>query len=324
MTLTDELPLVTVVIETVTARFDLHGGDIVDNLAGALSGIERQSYPQDRIETVVVVDPYVAVTATQKLRSRFPFVKLTASAASSYCAGKNAGIDAATGSVVAMLDGDCAPHDDWLERLVARMDRGVAGVAGRTRYVADSLQSRTLSIPGFGYVVATEDGTASGMNLNNVAIRTDVLREHPLDERIRRNGGCVVLFRQLRAAGEQIVYEPDAVVAHANDDIRGSAFVRKHFGRGFDAVAVYGLDSEELLRGTRFVQRYGAPALVTISLWRVFHDWSHMWRYRRQIGIRWPALPYFAGVSAAVRSIELVGMLAAVLNPDRYAAGPGP
>jgi glycosyltransferase involved in cell wall biosynthesis len=319
MTPADELPLVTVVVETVTARFDVRDGGVFENLVATLTGIERQTYPQDRVETVVVVDPEVAEAATETLRSRFPSVKIAASATVNYCAGKNAGIDAATGSIVAMLDGDCTPEDDWLERLVAPIGSGVAGVAGKSRYVADSWEARTLSIPGFGYIVATEDGTATGMNLNNVAFRADVLREHRLDDRIRRNGGCIMLFRQLRAAGERIVYQPDAVVAHANDDIRGGAFVSKHFGRGFDAVAVYELDSDELLRGTRYVQRYGAAALVGISLRRVLHDWRHMWRYRRQIGIAAPTLPFFAGVSAMLRSIELAGMLAAVLNPDLYA-----
>jgi glycosyltransferase involved in cell wall biosynthesis len=316
-------PLVSVVIETVTARYDLQpGASLADDLEATLSAVLSQTYPQERIETVVVVDSEVQRSATDELRRRFPFVKVTASDTSNYFAGKNAGTAAADGSVIAMLDGDCVADEAWLERLVSRFEPGVGAVAGRTRYGGDSIKIRTLSVPDFGYVVGTGSGGATGLLLNNVAFRAEVLREHPLDERIRRNGGCAVLFHELRADGQRVLYEPGAMVAHAPDDIRGRDFLRKHFGRGYDIVAMYRLDDRGLLRGTAPFRRFGAAALVAITGHRVLHDWAHMLRYRKQIGIAPAALPWFAVVAVVMRLAELAGMIAALVDPGRYAARP--
>lgn len=314
-----ERPLVSVVIETITARYDGETGErMADDLAPTLTALERQTYPPDRVETVVVVDSDVPLDSVEEVRRRFPFVTLAESGATNYCAAKNAGAKAARGSVVALIDGDCVPDPPWLERLVSRLGPGVAVVAGRTRYARASAQARALSVPGFGYVVGDEAGNASGINLNNAAFGRDVLVENPLDERIRRNGGCYFLYHQLRDAGKRMLYEPGAVVAHGVDDIRGVEFVRKHFGRGFDGVGVYRLDGRGLLRGTRVFKRYGAAGLAAITAHRIVRDWAWIARHRRQIGVADAAVPLFALVAVLIRSIELAGMIAAVVDPEHY------
>jgi glycosyltransferase involved in cell wall biosynthesis len=317
--MSNALPLVSVVIETITARYDVAGaGSMADDLAATLTGLEHQTYPRELIEAIVVLDGKVPATAADEVRRRFPFVRITESREANYYAAKNAGAEAARGSVVALLDGDCEPDVNWAERLVSRLEPGVAAVSGRTRYAAVGLQARTLSVPDFAFVIGDPSGRASGMNLNNVAFRRDVLREHPLDARLRRNGGCYFLYHQLRAAGREVVYEPDAIVAHAVDDIRGRQFVHKHFGRGYDGVAVYRLDDRFVLRGTRIFRRFGAAGLVAISAQRILRDWLFIARHRKQIGVPAPAVPYFGVVIAGTRVIELAGMIAAVVDPDRY------
>ncbi len=124
---------------------------------------------------------------------RFGFVRFARSAVTNYYAAKNAGAQAARGTVVALLDGDCVPEPAWVERLVARLEPGVCAVAGQTRYARDTTLASTLAVPDFGYVVGEPSGAASGFNVNNVAFRREVLLEHPLDARLRRNGGCYFL-----------------------------------------------------------------------------------------------------------------------------------
>ena len=202
---------------------------------------------------------------------------------SNYFAAKNAGAAAATGSIVALLDSDCVPAPDWLELLLARLTPGVSGVAGHTRYSGGSLAARTLSVPDFSFVFEKESGASTGMNLNNVLFRREVLLRHPLDARIRRNGGCYFLFNQLRAAGVRVVYEPRARTAHG---FAGALrLLKKHFDRGYDGVTVYRLDDGGVLRGTRAFRRFGALALAGIIARRVVVDWVRMARQRRQIGI---------------------------------------
>jgi len=302
-------PLVSVVIETVTARFDSTSGSLPNDLAATLAAVEQQTYPRDRIETIVVIDDEVPAAAIDELRRRYPHVKLASSQTSNYFDAKNAGASASSGDVIALLDGDCVPSPDWIEVLLSRFEKGVDAVAGCTRYEGRSVKARTFSVPDFAYVVDDEDG-ASGFNINNVAFRRDVLLAHPFDTRIRRNGGCFFLFHQLRAAGARIVYEPRASVAHGLD-IHGLGFVRKHFERGYDGVMVYRLDDRAVLRGTRYFRRAGPLALIALYARRVVVDWVRMLRNRRQIGIRSYALPYFGAVTAMTRSIELAGALTA-------------
>lgn len=318
-----DLPLVSVVVETVTVAYDEgRPGSLADELESSLAGLAPQTYPSDLIDALVVIAADVPTSVAQQVTRRYPFARLVEAPISNYFAAKNAGARSARGPVIAMLDADCVPDTAWLERLVSRFDDpGVAVVAGRTRYADRSLWMRALSVPSFGYILAARSGEASGFNLNNVAFRADVLRDYPLDERIPRNGGCNLLYRQLRASGKKIVYEPRATTAHGVDDVRGLRVLKKHFSRGYDGVVVYRIDDTLALRGTRVFRRSGVAATFAITAWRVLRDWSFIVRHRRQIGIPGAATPYFGAVALATRLVELAGMLRAIADPR--AARPG-
>src|SRR5204862_1710461 len=108
-------PLVSVVVETITARFDTTTGSLADDLQRCLAGVDRQTYPRERIETIVVLDSGVSADALAEIRRRYPHVSLVFSAESNYFAAKNAGAAAAAGEIITLLDGDCEPSHDWLE-----------------------------------------------------------------------------------------------------------------------------------------------------------------------------------------------------------------
>jgi hypothetical protein len=147
-------------------------------------------------------------------------------------------------------------------------------------------------------------------------IRRDVFVANPFEERIPRNGGCYLLYHRLRAAGHRIVYTPRAVVAHGVD-VAGVGFVRKHFDRGYDGVAVYRYDSTNVLRGSRLARRLPGFALLPITVRRLALDWIRLVRTRDQAGIGTAALPYYALVMVVTRVIELVGGLVATVSPRR-------
>jgi len=306
-------PHVTVVVETITSRFDCTNGSLVADLEKTLKALDKQTYPRELIEQIVVVDDEVSHCDVEELRRRYPAVKVVSSPASNYFAAKNAGTAAASGDVIALLDGDCEPASDWLETLIAPLTSGVAAVGGCTRYTGGSWAARTFSIPDFAYILADENGAASGFNINNVAFPREVLLNHPFDTQISRNGGCYFLFHQLRAEGARILYESRAVVAHGID-IDGFGFARKHFDRGYDAVAVYRLDHNAILRGTRLFRRFGGITLAPIIGRRILVDWMRLLRHRRQMGISFFALPYFVVIAFVLRLIELTGGLTAVLT----------
>ncbi|HEY0144474.1 MAG TPA: glycosyltransferase [Thermoanaerobaculia bacterium] len=306
-------PSVSVVLETVTAREDTSSGALADDLEPTFAAVAAQSYPAEAIETIVVLDPDVPAGTAETIARRHPAVKIVTARAQNYFVAKNAGAAAATGEIVALLDGDCVPAPDWIETLVARMTPDVGVVAGCTRYTGSSLAARTFSVPDFAYVLS-EEGSASGILINNVAFRREVLLAHPFEERIRRNGGCFLQFHQLRRAGVKVIYESRAVVAHGLD-IAGAGFIKKHFGRGFDGVAVYRADDSEVLRGTRLFRRAGALVLPPIYARRIVIDWVRIFRHRAAIGVPLVALPYFAAVAVMLRLIEFLGALTATVVP---------
>ena len=300
---------VSVVVETVTARED-STGSLANDLQATLDGLARQSVAPDEI--LIVIDGNVDAATADALRRRYPQAQLVSADAQNYFAAKNAGAAAATGDVVALLDSDCVPAPDWLEMLLTRFEPGVDGVAGYTRYSGGSFFARTLSVPDFAHVIEQETGAASGMNLNNVAFRRDVLLRHPLDARIRRNGGCYFLFNQLRAAGGRVVYEPRARTSHGFSGTL--VLLKKHFDRGYDGVSVYRLDERCVLRGTRLFRRLGPIALVGLTGRRVVMDWIRMTRKRREIGISAMVIPYFCAVVVMTRSLELLGGMRACMR----------
>lgn len=307
-----EGPRVSVVIETITAREDA-SGPLADGLNKTLAAVARQTYPHELVETIVVLDDEVDARDVAELRARHPQVQLARASQANYFAAKNAGARLATGAIVVLLDGDCAPTAGWLEQLVRRFDGVTDVVVGETRYAGSSLTARTFSVPDFATALADAGGGASGLMLNNVAFRRELLLAHPLESRIRRNGGCFLLFHQLRAAGARIVYEPRAQVRHGLD-VGGLGFAHKHFDRGYDGVTVYRLDAGRVLRGTALFARFGALALVGLVGRRIVVDWGRLLRQHRQIGIPALAVPYYAVVVLTTRLVELAGGLVAIVD----------
>lgn len=307
-------PTVSVVVETINPRENKPRSALVDELAPTLAALAQQTCGERLIETIVVVDEQVEAATVDALRRRHPEVTLVIAAQRNYCAHKNAGAARARGSIVAFVDGDCVAAPDWLAALLARFTPGVDVVAGRSRYPGRSFLARTFSVPDFAYVLAAAPDAATGFNLSNVAIRRELLLAHPLDERIRRNGGCYLLFHELRAAGARIVYEPGAMVAHGLD-FSGLGFVGKHFARGHDGANVYRLDDRGVLRGTGLFRRLGPLALVAITGRRLLLDWGRLVRHRRQVGIPVWTLPYYAALGCLTRLIELAGGLKATVRP---------
>jgi glycosyltransferase involved in cell wall biosynthesis len=306
-------PLISVVIETITARFDTRGSALADVLAAPIAALDGQTYPRDRIETIVVVDDGIDEAEIAAIARRHPRVVLVKSDASNYFAAKNRGAAAASGELIVFLDGDCVPESDCLERLADSFEPDVAVVAGRVLYSGGSWTARIFSVPDFAYILTRSDGQANGLNLSNAAFRRELIMRHPLDERLRRNGGCYQLFHRIRGAGARVLYQPAAVASHGID-VGGLGFLRKHFDRGYDGLAVYRFDDAGLFRGTAWVRRLGPIALAALTVRRILVDWARLARHRRQIGIPTAALPGYAIVAGARRGGGRAGALAASLR----------
>jgi glycosyltransferase involved in cell wall biosynthesis len=304
---------VSVVVETVNARFGLETGSLSQKLAKTMAHLQAQTYPRGMTEWIIVLDANASVPETEEIHEQWPDAKLLCSLTSNYFAAKNAGAAAATGEIVALCDSDVVPVDEWLEKLVGAFTADTAVVGGRTRYPTDTWIGRICGVTDFGYVVAGQGGVATGILLNNVAFRRDVLLSHPFDERIRRDGGCYLLFHQLRAEGLKIRHEPQARTCHQFDP-HFSAIVSKQFNRGYDGAQVYALDDRQVLQGSYLYQKLGALSLVPIATRRVLRDWFRVVRHGRQMGVGVLQLPVVCVIGLCLRTVELAGGIAASLH----------
>jgi GT2 family glycosyltransferase len=148
---------------------------------------------------------------------------------------RNAGIDAATGEIVAFLDDDAYPDHDWLHYVAASLRQGSnAGIGGpNIPPPEDSLVAECVAAaPGAPIHVLISDREAEHLPGCNMAFRTTALREvGGFDERFRAAGDDVDLCWRLQDAGETLGFSAGAVVTHRRrDTVR--RYLRQQFGYG--------------------------------------------------------------------------------------------
>ena len=129
---------------------------------------------------------------------------------------RNEGIRQATGDLIALADDDGIPPPDWLERLVAALDRHAAAVAGGTFQETDPLLDAIRRRHSLPTVEQLDPGGLVG-NTGNILFRRDCLM------RCEREDGYVFnplftgagedweLIWRLRKRGAKMVYVPNPV-----------------------------------------------------------------------------------------------------------------
>lgn len=106
---------------------------VICSLNGA-AGVDRclrrlaDQQTSARLEIIVVDDGSADDTAA--VAARHGAIVIRHAANLGIAAARNSGIAAATAPVVAFLDDDCEPAEDWAERLLAGYDETVTGVGG--------------------------------------------------------------------------------------------------------------------------------------------------------------------------------------------------
>jgi glycosyltransferase involved in cell wall biosynthesis len=302
-----DAPTLSVLVETWNAE-----ADVVVKLRRLLGALERQTLPFNDIEVIVAVEEEGA-GAIEALVRPYANVKAVRVHSTGVFGMNNAALDQAKGRNIAYLHSDVVPAPSWAERLVGAIEDGADVSVGRTRYAPSTLIARTTSMFDFGHVQRGPDGRATNIISNSLALRRDVAFEHRFDDRAGSSGGCYLLSRQLDRAGRIAVYVPDAFVAH-DDDVSGFGFVRKRLRVGSDLVKVSRLDSTNVIR-ERGLLRLGPAAPFAVAGSRVLFDLKRFARYRRELGIRPYAFPYFVGASVVMRSIESVGVAVEMTKP---------
>jgi glycosyltransferase involved in cell wall biosynthesis len=310
-------PMISVIVETFTVSHEYPPNEAEMQLSAVLDRLREQSYPPGRTEIVVVLDE-LSQDLGAFVKRKYSGVGTEFVKKGTYFSMKNHGFDVARGEICALIDGDCVPSVDWLEKMATAFPAGVDVVAGKTRYRQEFPFAKTFSVFDFGHVQADSSGKTFSFNLNNVGFRKSVVRENRLDERARRNGACLLLWRQLQLANYNMVYSPLVFAGHGND-YRGAGFIRKHIERGFDSINLFRISKPGLLSGSRYL-RLGPLVPLGMFAARVRFDLFRIVSNRRDLGIPIYAIPYYYAVSIMIRGLEAVGGMTAVLKPDAFGA----
>ncbi len=307
---------VSVIVETFTLTHEYPSTRMEDSqLPMVLARLEQQTYARDRYEIVVELDPARQDWAVY-LHREFPDVRVAFAPQATYFGMKNHGFENARAPFIALVDGDCIPNRDWIEKIAAALNGGLDVIVGKTRYRPGPLLAETFSVFDFGHVHARRSGGTFSFNANNVAFRKEVVRQHQFDSKAPRNGACYFLWRKLDALHYRMHYDPSIYAGHG-DDFKGLGFVRKHFERGFDAISLCRLDTENRLDGTRYL-RLGILAPLGMYGARVLFDLRRFIGNRLDLQIPLYAIPYYCVASVLIRGIEAAGGIASIVNPGMF------
>ncbi|MCL6431647.1 MAG: glycosyltransferase family 2 protein [Anaerolineae bacterium] len=272
-------------------------------LPTCLGALRRQTF---RDAEVIVVDNASRDQSLQLLQQDYPEVRVVALTENrGFAGGVNAGIRAAHGEILVLLNNDTEADPGWLEALVRALDQHPeAGMAAskmrlfdRRNHIHSAGDSfRTDGLPANRGVWQEDRGQFDreeyvfGGCGGAVAYRRRMLEEIGLlDESFFLSCEDVDLAWRAQLAGWRCIFVPDAVVYHHLSATGGGPIASYYTGRN-----------------TIWVLAKDLPG----PLWR--RHWLTI--VRAQLGIAWEALRAFRGEAARAR---LRGQLAGLLGLPR-------
>lgn len=211
--------------------------DAAPSVRSVLDALERQTHPSFE---VLLADDGSRDGTSDVAQGRAEVVRMPRPVGA--YAARNRAVERARGEVVAITDADCVPAADWLERLVAALERAdVAGGRVRTPLPADpplvALVDAARRLDQAAFVAQGFVAFAS------FACRRELIdRVGPFNERLASNGDREWCLRAT-SVGASIAYAPDAVVDHAacaRASRVAATWWRRGVGRGRTPVVAAG------------------------------------------------------------------------------------
>ena len=199
-------------------------------IEACLASLQRCEYPD--LEVIVCDDG--STDATLELARRFPF-RVIALPHGGLSVARNAGIDAATGEIVAFLDADAACHPEWPYRLaLALEDNNVMAAGGPNLAVpgAGFVERAVGSAPGSPVQVLVSDDRAEHVPGCNMAFRRQALAAIGGFNPVYTSAGDDVdVCWRLLDRGDEIAFSPAAQVRHhRRASLRG--YLKQQVGYG--------------------------------------------------------------------------------------------
>jgi glycosyltransferase involved in cell wall biosynthesis len=200
-------------------------------IRSCLDSLDRCDYPD--LEVVVCDDG--SLDATRQIAREYPF-KLLTLAHGGLSRARNAGLDAASGDVVAYLDADAACHPQWPYYLALSLEEPDVVATGGPNLPFDGgpLAERAVALsPGAPTEVLIGDDRAEHVPGCNMAFRADALRGiGGFDPVYTSAGDDVDVCWKLLDGGGAIAFTPAAQVRHhRRNTVAGYLRQQRGYGR---------------------------------------------------------------------------------------------
>lgn len=236
-----------------------------DRLERCLSALARQTWTDFEI---IVVDDGSTEPVAPVCEEFGGLVRCIRQENSGPARARNAGAEAARGTIIAFTDDDCRPRPDWLSRLIdahaGRDDRMVGGLVvnglPRNRYASASQALCDFLYDWFG----AEQGDMPFFTSNNIALSRSAFFD--LGGFDTSFGRAAAEDRDLglrwRERGWELAYAEDAVVDHFHE-MSLRKFWRQHANYGAGAAHLHRVMEERNVARPRFERAGFYLALLT-------------------------------------------------------------
>jgi cellulose synthase/poly-beta-1,6-N-acetylglucosamine synthase-like glycosyltransferase len=205
-------------------------------IAACIEALLAQTYPQDRLQIVIVDND--SDDDTPDVIDSYPVTRVTEGSAHSPYTARNAGIAVAAGDIIAFTDANCVPTEEWLANGVrALLNDGADLVGGRISFTFSTR-------PAVGEIVdamTNVDVEASIANhracmTGNLFVRRTVIAEIGVFSPSIRSGGDMRWTRRASDAGFRLVYAGDAEVLYPARSLGPLLRKQIRVGRGVPGV----------------------------------------------------------------------------------------
>lgn len=217
---------------------------------------------------------------------------------------KNAGVEACSAGLIALLDADCIPQPDWLRLLLQAMRNHpeATAISGKTTYGGTGLLARTACLLARSYVDRGGEGPTSFISDNNAGFRKSAFLARPIPTHLG-DFASHVQSEILQREGHLLWFDPSILVEHNFEGWSMERDIRRHRGRSTIQTRL----NDGSLKYA-WIARLGPVSIVPFIASKILAGWGDCLRCGPDYGVKWFEMPAVLATSVGLALLEIPGM----------------